>query len=89
MTSRATGVTRALRLPAYGQCIVDVLPSVLGALGVPDEHDVLGLPPARRYVVLLVDGLGWHLLRGAPTHSATWLRRSRVKAARPTPSPWT
>ena len=26
---------------------------------------MLGLPAADRYVVVLVDGLGWHLLRDA------------------------
>ena len=26
---------------------------------------MLGLPDAERYVVVLVDGLGWHLVRGA------------------------
>lgn len=51
--------------PAYGQgSLADLLPSVLGALGVEGESDVLGLPPARGYCVLLVDGLGWNQLRG-------------------------
>jgi hypothetical protein len=40
-----------------------VVPSALAALGVDGWSNVLGLPPARSYVVLLVDGLGWHLLR--------------------------
>nr|NIS36131.1 alkaline phosphatase family protein [Actinomycetota bacterium]NIU70700.1 alkaline phosphatase family protein [Actinomycetota bacterium]NIW32605.1 alkaline phosphatase family protein [Actinomycetota bacterium] len=38
--------------------LADILPSVLGALGVPGEENVLRLPPARRYCVLLIDGLG-------------------------------
>lgn len=50
--------------PEYGQgSLADLLPSVLGALGVDGESDVLGLPPARGYCVLLVDGLGWNQLR--------------------------
>lgn len=56
-----------LVLPAYGRAsLVDLLPSVgahLGVLGCSD--DVLGLPPGNRYVVVLVDGLGWHLIRRA------------------------
>lgn len=51
-------------LPAYGGgSLADVLPSVAGALSVPNELNLLGLPPAPRYAVLLLDGLGWNLLR--------------------------
>lgn len=35
---------------------------MLGALGVRDEQNPLDLPPADRYCLLLVDGLGWNLL---------------------------
>ena len=51
--------------PAYGSvCLGDLLPSIGAHLGVPGcEEDLLGLPPADRYVVVLVDGLGWNLLR--------------------------
>ncbi|TDD19443.1 alkaline phosphatase family protein [Kribbella turkmenica] len=50
--------------PQYGGgALADVLPSVAGALSVPQEQNVLGLPPAPRYAVLLFDGLGWNLLR--------------------------
>jgi Type I phosphodiesterase / nucleotide pyrophosphatase len=49
--------------PAYGAgSLTEVLPSVAAALGVPGETDLLGLPPAPRYAVLLLDGLGWNLL---------------------------
>jgi Type I phosphodiesterase / nucleotide pyrophosphatase len=52
-------------LPAYGTAsLADLMPSIgahLGVLGCPD--DVLGLPSADRYVVVLIDGLGWNLLR--------------------------
>jgi len=50
--------------PQYGGgSLADVLPSVAGALSVPGEENMLGLPPASRYAVLLLDGLGSNLLR--------------------------
>jgi hypothetical protein len=60
-----------LPVPAYGrESLADLGPSVLAALGVPGEADVLGLPSSPRACVLVVDGLGWELLRahaaGAP-----------------------
>ncbi|QRP47489.1 alkaline phosphatase family protein [Amycolatopsis sp. FDAARGOS 1241] len=45
-------------LPHLGQ----VVPAVLGALGVPGEDGSLALPEARSACVLLIDGLGWQLL---------------------------
>lgn len=57
-------------LPRYGEAsLTDLLPSVLGALAITGEHDLLGLPPARRYCVLLIDGLGWNLLRAHPAQA--------------------
>ena len=55
--------------PAYdGRSLTDVLPAVARALGVdagfPDSS--LVLPDARSYVVFLVDGLGFELLRDHP-----------------------
>lgn len=51
-------------VPAYGsESLADVGPSVLAAMGVPGEENALELPPAPRACVLLVDGLGWELLR--------------------------
>jgi hypothetical protein len=53
--------------PAYGgRSLGDVLPAVARALGVDvGFHDTtLELPPARRYVIFLVDGLGHRLLAG-------------------------
>jgi predicted AlkP superfamily pyrophosphatase or phosphodiesterase len=54
-----------LVLPAYGSgSLADLMPSVGAHLGVPGfPTDVLGLPSASRYVVVLVDGLGWNLVR--------------------------
>ena len=49
--------------PAYGGgSLSDVLPSVLGAQGVPGMANALGLPESKRYAVLLLDGLGVNLL---------------------------
>ncbi|MBK8446357.1 MAG: alkaline phosphatase family protein [Micropruina sp.] len=52
-------------VPAYGaSTLADLLPSIATVLGLPGRDNVLTLPPAQRFVVLLVDGLGWHLLEG-------------------------
>jgi hypothetical protein len=61
-------------LPAYGRStLADLLPSVGHHLGVPGcDADVLGLPAANRYVVLLVDGLG-HDLVVRSAERAPWL----------------
>ena len=46
--------------------LVDLMPSIGAHLRVPGcPEDVLGLPAADRYVVVLIDGLGWNLLRRA------------------------
>lgn len=45
--------------PGYGRStLADLLPSLAAHLGVPGAQDVLGLPDAERYLVVLVDGLG-------------------------------
>ena len=41
----------------------ELLPSVAGALGVPGFSNILGLPEAPRFVLMLIDGLGTSLLR--------------------------
>jgi hypothetical protein len=43
--------------------LADVVPSLLAGLKVPDMTNVLGLPRASKICLLLVDGLGWQLLR--------------------------
>jgi hypothetical protein len=53
--------------PRYGEAsLIDVLPGALAVLGVPGSPDPLGLRESlagvRRIAVLLVDGLGYHLL---------------------------
>jgi hypothetical protein len=51
-------------LPGYGiSTLADLSRSVLASLGVPGEDNALGLPPVRRACLLVVDGLGWDLLR--------------------------
>ncbi|MDN3359362.1 nucleotide pyrophosphatase/phosphodiesterase family protein [Actinomadura sp. DC4] len=53
-----------LPVPEYGRrSLADVSSSVLATLGVPGHDDVLGLPRLPRACLLLVDGLGWELLR--------------------------
>jgi hypothetical protein len=61
--------TEAAQLPTvrYGKAsLSDVLPSVLASLGAPGELNSLALAETRRAVVLLVDGLGWPLLKRNP-----------------------
>jgi hypothetical protein len=51
-------------LPGYGQTsLADLSDSLLTSLGVPGARNPLGLAPASRACLLLVDGLGWDLLR--------------------------
>jgi len=51
-------------IPRYGfGSLADVVPSLLAGLDVPSMADVLGLAGATRVCLLLVDGLGWRLLR--------------------------
>lgn len=50
-------------LSADSESLADVMPSVAASLGVPGFLDRLKLPPAPKAVVLLVDGMGWELLR--------------------------
>ena len=51
-------------LPSYGQTsLADLSDSLLASLGVPGASNPLGLAPYSRACLLLVDGLGWELLR--------------------------
>jgi hypothetical protein len=53
--------------PRYGEAsLADLATSVLASLGVPDEANPLGLAPADRACLLVIDGLGWELLRQQP-----------------------
>ena len=68
-------------LPRYGErSLPDLASSLLASLGVPGEQNVLGLPPAARICLLVVDGLGWELLRDHPA-AAPFLSELAVNAA--------
>ncbi len=48
-------------IPAYGtSTLAELLPAIGSHLGLTGAPDSLGLPDADHYVVLLIDGLGWH-----------------------------
>jgi hypothetical protein len=60
--------------PRYGEAsLADILPGALRVLGVPASSDPLGLAGSlvgvRRVAVLLVDGLGFHLLPAAAPYA--------------------
>jgi Type I phosphodiesterase / nucleotide pyrophosphatase len=51
-------------LPSYGEAtLADLASSLLGSFGVKTEPNPLGLPETTRACLLIVDGLGWELLR--------------------------
>jgi predicted AlkP superfamily pyrophosphatase or phosphodiesterase len=55
-------------LPGYGQStLADLSESLLASIGVPGADNALGLAPTGRVCLLLVDGLGWDLLRSHPS----------------------
>jgi Type I phosphodiesterase / nucleotide pyrophosphatase len=54
-------------LPPYGEgTLPDLASSLLGSLSVPGASNPLGLPETPRACLLIVDGLGWELLRDHP-----------------------
>jgi hypothetical protein len=68
-------------LPKYAESSLDALgTSVLASLGVPGEPNPLQLAPAERVCLLLVDGLGWELLRAHPA-AAPFLSELAMTAA--------
>ncbi len=59
-------------VPHYGvSTLADLLPSLGAHLGVAGATDVLGLPAANRYLLVLIDGLGWHQLNDHAAHAPT------------------
>ncbi len=63
-------LTNDVTLPGYGRSsLCDLLPSIASALGVGGEANTLGLPSWDRFVLLLVDGLGWNLLNRHAEHA--------------------
>jgi hypothetical protein len=68
-------------LPRYGEStLCDLAVSLLASLGVPGEANSLGLPATARACLLVVDGLGWELLRDQPA-SAPFLSELAVNGA--------
>jgi len=68
-------------LPRYGErSLPDLATSLLSSLGITGEPNVLGLAPAARICLLVVDGLGWELLRDHPA-AAPFLSELAVNAA--------
>jgi hypothetical protein len=54
-------------LPRYGESsLADLATSVLASLGVAGEANPLRLPEANRACLLVIDGMGWELLREHP-----------------------
>ena len=54
----------AIPLPRYGErSLADLMPSCLSALGATDFANPLGIEPCAALCLLLIDGLGWELLR--------------------------
>jgi hypothetical protein len=54
-------------VPNYGEgTLSDLATSLLSSLGVGDEPNPLDLPATRRACLVIVDGLGWELLRDHP-----------------------
>jgi hypothetical protein len=54
-------------VPRYGEStLADLATSLLASLGVPGEANPLGLADADRACLLVIDGLGWELLREHP-----------------------
>jgi hypothetical protein len=63
-----TGLPTSLpSLPRYGEnSLADLASSVLASLGARGEPNPLQLPPVDRACLLVIDGLGWELLREHP-----------------------
>jgi hypothetical protein len=54
-------------IPDYGRStLADLSTSLLAALGVPGERNPLGLAATDRACLLVIDGMGWELLREHP-----------------------
>jgi hypothetical protein len=59
-----------LVIPRYGSgALADVVPSLMGALGVPGFGSVLPVAPARAVCLLLIDGMGSQLLQAHARHA--------------------
>jgi hypothetical protein len=68
-------------LPRYAESSLAALTtSILDSLGAPGEPNPLALPPAERVCLLLIDGLGWDLLK-AHSAAAPFLAELAMTAA--------
>ncbi|HEY8811170.1 MAG TPA: alkaline phosphatase family protein [Candidatus Dormibacteraeota bacterium] len=57
-------------VPLYGQsALSDLTPSLLAALGLPGHPNPLNIAPVGNACLLLVDGLGWDLVRENAKHA--------------------
>jgi hypothetical protein len=57
-------------VPLYGQsALSDLTPSLLAALGLPGHPNPLNLAPVGSACLLLIDGLGWDLVRDNAKHA--------------------
>jgi hypothetical protein len=57
-------------VPLYGQsALSDLTPSLLAALGLPGHPNPLNVAPVGNACLLLVDGLGWDLVRDNAKHA--------------------
>ena len=66
-------------VPSYGSgSLAELASSLLASVGGAGDN-VLGLPPARKACLLVVDGLGWELLRGHPA-AAPFLSELAINA---------
>jgi hypothetical protein len=64
MGAKAHDVVNAAPKPRYGEAsLTDLTPSILAALDVPGFTNILHVPTGKRVGLLIVDGLGWELLR--------------------------
>jgi hypothetical protein len=54
-------------IPAYGRgSLAELTPSLFAALRIPGFENALEVEPFRQVSLLVIDGLGWELLRGHP-----------------------
>jgi hypothetical protein len=67
LTAEPSAAAEQMVIPAYASStLADLTPGIGAHLGVPGyDRDPLQLPNAQRYVVVLIDGLGFHLVRRA------------------------
>src|ERR1700683_2296891 len=80
-------------VPAYGTAtLADLSSSILASLDpeAPESQNVLGLAEAQRACLLIIDGLGWELLRdhpaGAPFLSELARNSKPITAGLPAPT---